>query len=181
VSPQLWGIDRFPCSRASLLDVFREGDFDYPYRLKQLDRVSRYMAAWESDLFAGPRATAGCKQSAFLDPLRFGVYWQVGAGFSFSTAFRPPILNVANACNSKSHALIECWVKGGLCTKAQMCPRECYIFRILARNSLFWASGLCCHNKLRCASDVRASTTPETPSRRTGPPSPRRSGRLPST
>ena len=32
---QLWGVDRFPCSRATALDVFREGDFDYPYRLKQ--------------------------------------------------------------------------------------------------------------------------------------------------
>jgi hypothetical protein len=144
VSPQLWGIDRFPCSRASLLDVFREGDFDYPYRLKQLDRVSRYMAAWESDLFAGPRAAAGCKQSAFLDPLRFGVYWQVGAGDFFSAAFRPPIPNAANACSSR--ACIECWahlhLNWGLYTKAQMCPRQCHFFRIRARNSLFLASGL---------------------------------------
>jgi hypothetical protein len=34
------------------------------------------MSAWESDALATPRAAAGCKQSAFLDPLRRGVYWQ---------------------------------------------------------------------------------------------------------
>lgn len=36
-----WGVQRFGCTRSSTLDCFREGNFDYPFELRQLDAVSR--------------------------------------------------------------------------------------------------------------------------------------------
>ena len=38
--PRKWGIDRFPCTSPSLLEIFREGDYAYPYALKQLSEIS---------------------------------------------------------------------------------------------------------------------------------------------
>lgn len=44
--PSGWGVDRFPCTRVSALDCFKEGqDFDYPDTLKQLDLVSRKVSS----------------------------------------------------------------------------------------------------------------------------------------
>jgi len=34
-----WGIDRFPCTRASALDCFAEGSHDYPANMKRLEQV----------------------------------------------------------------------------------------------------------------------------------------------
>ncbi|CAM9471831.1 unnamed protein product, partial [Ascophyllum nodosum] len=39
-----WGIDRFPCSRLTPLDCFREGGYDYPDAMKQLEEVSQFVA-----------------------------------------------------------------------------------------------------------------------------------------
>jgi predicted RND superfamily exporter protein len=42
--PTGWGIDRFPCTRTTVLDCFQEGEFDYPMRLKQLQNVQLTLA-----------------------------------------------------------------------------------------------------------------------------------------
>lgn len=34
-----WGLDRLPCFRITILDLFKEGDFDLPYPLKQLSFI----------------------------------------------------------------------------------------------------------------------------------------------
>ena len=37
--PEGWGVDRFPCTRVGAIDCFREGNFDYPYALDQIDGI----------------------------------------------------------------------------------------------------------------------------------------------
>ncbi|EGD73466.1 hypothetical protein PTSG_05169 [Salpingoeca rosetta] len=73
--PRGWGIDRFPCSRSTGLDVFREGDFDLPYRMKQLDRMSRYMYYFYTlPYFQDAVEDANCLETSLLAPLRNGIY-----------------------------------------------------------------------------------------------------------
>ena len=70
--PKSWGVDRWPCGRATALDIFREGDFDYPYQLKQLERVGfqTYMFAAGSPFLAAHRQTAQCIEHGFMNPLK---------------------------------------------------------------------------------------------------------------
>lgn len=66
-------IPRFPCTRAAALDLFKEGDFDYPYRLKQLDRVSQYVYYYISQLSYLDTA-AQCMPKSIYEPTRDAVY-----------------------------------------------------------------------------------------------------------
>lgn len=72
--PRTWGVDRMPCSTGKSIDIFREGDFDYPYLLKMLDRVSSEMFT-----FASAPSTkrgyseAGCLDRAFVNPLKMAL------------------------------------------------------------------------------------------------------------
>eukprot|EP00056_Hartaetosiga_gracilis_P011142 m.166915 g.166915 ORF g.166915 m.166915 type:complete len:1584 (-) comp13457_c1_seq1:36-4787(-) len=73
--PRGWGFDRFPCSRATGLDVFREGDFDAPYRMKQLDRVSQYMYYFtQLDMFKPHWEQTQCLETRFTQPSKDGAY-----------------------------------------------------------------------------------------------------------
>ena len=68
-----WGIDRFPCSRTTGLDIFREGDFDLPLRMKQLERMSQYMYHFYTQpYFADAVADADCLETEVIAPLRNG-------------------------------------------------------------------------------------------------------------
>ena len=75
--PRKWGVDRFPCGRASSIDMFREGDFDYPYNLKQAQEI-----AWQTLMFgsspflAGEAAKAQCTDHAVTKPLQQAGYLQ---------------------------------------------------------------------------------------------------------
>eukprot|EP00055_Hartaetosiga_balthica_P015606 m.93335 g.93335 ORF g.93335 m.93335 type:complete len:1568 (-) comp8910_c0_seq1:842-5545(-) len=73
--PRGWGVDRFPCSRATGLDVFQEGDFDYPYKLKMLDRISSYMYYFTSlDMFSDHASRTQCLETRFTQPSKDGAY-----------------------------------------------------------------------------------------------------------
>ncbi|KAA8493573.1 Protein patched-like 1 [Porphyridium purpureum] len=47
-----WGISEFPTVRNSPLDCYREGSFDYPADLKELDRVARSVYYAKNNLYA---------------------------------------------------------------------------------------------------------------------------------
>lgn len=70
--PKTWGVDRWPCGRATALDTFREGDFDYPYQLKQIERIGfqTYMFAAGSPFLAEHRELAQCVEHGFMNPLK---------------------------------------------------------------------------------------------------------------
>eukprot|EP00049_Salpingoeca_infusionum_P005236 m.89700 g.89700 ORF g.89700 m.89700 type:complete len:75 (+) comp12902_c0_seq6:2571-2795(+) len=64
---------RFPCARTSPLDIFREGDFDYPYNLKLLDRVAASIYLFDVvPFFADLAADANCHATAFYNPMQDG-------------------------------------------------------------------------------------------------------------
>lgn len=64
---------RFPCSRTTGLDPFREGDFDLPYRMKMLDRVSIYMNYFFTlPYFSDAVKDANCLDPHLITPLRNG-------------------------------------------------------------------------------------------------------------
>jgi hypothetical protein len=73
-----------------VLDVFREGDFDYPYRLKQLQQVSQYVYYWFNQ--AQPAVAAlgldTCLNDKLLQPTRDAIYFsELGNHlFSYQTA-----------------------------------------------------------------------------------------------
>lgn len=60
--PEGWGITRMPCSRASALDCFAEGNFDYPAELALLDRYAGTVAQVQQ---SNPSVFSGC-----AEPLR---------------------------------------------------------------------------------------------------------------
>jgi len=49
-----WGIDKYPCSRATILDCWADGDFDYPETLKEFDRYSPSLLATKGQAFVVP-------------------------------------------------------------------------------------------------------------------------------
>eukprot|EP00049_Salpingoeca_infusionum_P018657 m.358196 g.358196 ORF g.358196 m.358196 type:complete len:1579 (+) comp18070_c0_seq1:103-4839(+) len=65
--PEQWGIDRFPCNRASPLDVFQEGSFDYPYALRQLQSV----AASVSHFFTSSFHQENAAEANCIEPILF--------------------------------------------------------------------------------------------------------------
>lgn len=77
VLPRDWGIARLPCQKATVLDLFKEGDFDYPYNLKQVGRVGAALAAWFSVSYMQPfAAEANCLNRTIVHPLRDAVYFE---------------------------------------------------------------------------------------------------------
>eukprot|EP00051_Salpingoeca_urceolata_P032091 m.14237 g.14237 ORF g.14237 m.14237 type:complete len:1617 (+) comp4765_c0_seq1:449-5299(+) len=74
--PNTWGIDRFPCTRGVPVEPFREGDFDYPYAMKQMEEVAPGLYWWHKNpLFAARAADANCFNKAFLEPTTRGIYF----------------------------------------------------------------------------------------------------------
>jgi hypothetical protein len=65
----------FPCTRATGVDIFREGDFDYPYRLKQLASVAPAVFYWFTQLQT-TEASAQCLDTALLQPVRDALYFR---------------------------------------------------------------------------------------------------------
>lgn len=55
--------------------MFREGDFDYPYRLKQLASVAPSVFYWFTQL-QSTEASAQCLETALLQPVRDALYFR---------------------------------------------------------------------------------------------------------
>ncbi|EGD72356.1 hypothetical protein PTSG_00376 [Salpingoeca rosetta] len=74
--PRSWGIDRFPCSRVTPVDLFQEGGFDLPLNMRFLERISASVSAFFSLSFYQPFVDeAQCMDKAFLTPLKEAIYF----------------------------------------------------------------------------------------------------------
>lgn len=90
--PRNWGIDRFPCSVATVTDVFREGDYALPFNIKRLSEVSLAVAGYLAA--AGGLGLPDCAAQAIKGGKEAAYSNYLGTDYSFSSA-RSAALNEA--------------------------------------------------------------------------------------
>lgn len=86
--PAKWGIDRFmlclfqsltfyrfPCTRRSPLDLFREGDFDYPFALRQVEEMATALYDFlYLDAFQYWTYSSTCLERHLIQPVRESLF-----------------------------------------------------------------------------------------------------------
>eukprot|EP00045_Choanoeca_perplexa_P015911 m.206891 g.206891 ORF g.206891 m.206891 type:complete len:1637 (+) comp17116_c0_seq1:125-5035(+) len=89
--PKQWGVDRFPCSRITPLDMFHEGGFDYPWALKQLEQVLPGLATfYTADYFAPWATQSKCMDLEYTVALKQATYYNLlGADLSYKSSNFP--------------------------------------------------------------------------------------------
>lgn len=71
-----WGVDRLPCLRLTILDMFKEGDFDYPYALKQVAFIGSQMYAFSQLSYLQVfNREADCTNASFVRPVKDALYY----------------------------------------------------------------------------------------------------------
>lgn len=73
-------VGSFPCTRWTPLDAFKEGEFDYPYALKQVDRIAPFIYEFlTASYFESSLAASGCIDSTVNVPIKQGAISRMGS------------------------------------------------------------------------------------------------------
>ena len=76
--PRTWGLDRFPCTRVTPVDMFAEGGFDLPLNMKFLERVATSLSAFFSLPFYQPFVEeANCVDRYFTQTVKEALYFSM--------------------------------------------------------------------------------------------------------